>query len=110
MDRQRIAFIGLGTMGLPMAENLMAAGFRVVGFDLSARSCEGFKASGGSIATSAAGAAEGVDLVIAMLPNADNVRDALFGGDGAAQAMSREAVFINMSTILHRRRTRSALR
>jgi 4-hydroxybutyrate dehydrogenase/sulfolactaldehyde 3-reductase len=100
MDRQRIAFIGLGTMGLPMAENLVAAGFRVTGFDLSPRACESLRATGGVIANSAAAAAEGADLVIAMLPNASNVRDALFGGDGAAGTMSRDAVFINMSTII----------
>lgn len=97
---KRIGFVGLGTMGLPMAENLASAGFQVAGHDLAARPGQQLAAAGGSIASSAAAAAEGADIVITMLPNASHVREALFGPHGIAETLSRDAVFINMSTIL----------
>jgi 4-hydroxybutyrate dehydrogenase/sulfolactaldehyde 3-reductase len=82
-----------------MAENLVKAGFVVTGFDLSGDACRSFKAAGGLIAKSCAGAAEGADLVITMLPNAPHIRTALFGAGGAAETMSSDAIFINMSTV-----------
>jgi len=60
----KIGFIGLGNMGGPMAANLAAGGYRVVGFDLTAPMPAGVTA-----ATSAAEAARGADVVITMLPN-----------------------------------------
>jgi 4-hydroxybutyrate dehydrogenase/sulfolactaldehyde 3-reductase len=100
MAAQTIGFIGLGTMGLPMAENLVKAGFRVAGFDLSSKACQALAAAGGTVAASCAAAAKDADIVITMLPNASHVREAVLGKDGAAETMSRDAVFINMSTIL----------
>lgn len=101
MARQkRIGFIGLGTMGLPMAENLVSAGFEVVGFDLAHAACQALKASGGAVAASAAAAAEGADIAITMLPNAPHVRGALLGPLGIADTLGKDAVFVNMSTIL----------
>nr|WP_282568577.1 sulfolactaldehyde 3-reductase [Bosea sp. 124] len=99
-QEKRIGFVGLGTMGLPMAENLVSAGFRVTGFDLAPRACQALSASGGSIAASAAAAADGADIVIAMLPNASHVRGALLGPLGISDTLGKDAVFINMSTIL----------
>lgn len=99
-QQKRIGFVGLGTMGLPMAENLASAGFKVVGFDISAKATQQLSASGGFVAGSAAEAADGADIVIAMLPNATHVRTALFGALGVADTLGKDAVFINMSTIL----------
>jgi 4-hydroxybutyrate dehydrogenase / sulfolactaldehyde 3-reductase len=96
---RRIGFVGLGTMGLPMAENLVKAGFQVIGFDISKDARRAFKASG-ALASNCAEAAREADLVITMLPNASHVRSVLFGPNGAAEVMSPSAVFINMSTIL----------
>ena len=59
----KIGFIGLGNMGAPMAQNLIAAGHEVTGFDLAARP------EGMPMAASAAEAAKGADVVITMLPN-----------------------------------------
>ncbi|MFD8495404.1 2-hydroxy-3-oxopropionate reductase [Amycolatopsis sp. NPDC059657] len=61
-------FIGLGIMGLPMASNLVTAGFEVTGFDLNADSVAKFAAAGGKTAGSIAEAIDGADLVITMLP------------------------------------------
>jgi 3-hydroxyisobutyrate dehydrogenase len=69
----KIAFIGLGNMGGPMAGNLAKAGYRVAGFDLSSVSCEAAKAEGCSIAASAAAAVEGADVIVTMLPMGKHV-------------------------------------
>ena len=60
----KIGFIGLGNMGGPMASNLVKAGHDVTGFDLHAPMPDGVHA-----AISAAGAAQGAEVVITMLPN-----------------------------------------
>lgn len=69
----KIAFIGLGNMGGPMAANLVKAGYSVAGFDLVQASCDAAKQEGVSIATSAKDAASGVDVVITMLPAGKHV-------------------------------------
>jgi 3-hydroxyisobutyrate dehydrogenase len=63
-----ISFIGLGNMGGPMSANLVKAGHRVVGFDLSAECCRGAEAQGVEIAPSAKASLSGADTVITMLP------------------------------------------
>ena len=68
----RVAFIGLGNMGAPMASNLAKAGFDVVGFDLSQSArvaAEGFE-----VADSTEHAVEGADAVVTMLPNGEALR------------------------------------
>lgn len=69
----RIAFIGLGNMGGPMARNLHAAGFPVVGFDLVADAVDAASAAGIEVAGTAADAAAGADAVITMLPSGAHV-------------------------------------
>lgn len=64
----RIAFIGLGNMGGPMAANLVKAGHQVTGFDLSAASLEAARAAGITVAASAAAAVTGAEVIITMLP------------------------------------------
>jgi 3-hydroxyisobutyrate dehydrogenase len=68
-----IAFIGLGNMGGPMAGNLVAAGHVVNGFDLMAPSCDMARASGVTIAESAAAAVRDANVVITMLPAGTHV-------------------------------------
>ena len=60
----KIAFIGLGNMGAPMAANLIAAGHELTGFDTA-----GIEVEGAAQASSGAAAAKGADVVITMLPN-----------------------------------------
>lgn len=69
-----IAFIGLGNMGGPMAGNLVKAGHAVLGFDLSAASCEAAQGEGVSIAASAVEAVRGADVIVTMLPAGKHVR------------------------------------
>ncbi|MFZ4409275.1 MAG: 3-hydroxyisobutyrate dehydrogenase [Paracraurococcus sp.] len=95
----RIGFVGLGNMGLPMARNLLKAGHQVAGFDLAAPALAAFAAAGGTEAASAAGAAEGAEFVITMLPAGRHVRDAVLGAGGIAAAAPAGAILVDCSTI-----------
>jgi len=64
----RVAFVGLGNMGGPMAANLVKAGHAVTGFDLSPQSCEAARAAGATIAASAREAAADAEAIVTMLP------------------------------------------
>lgn len=100
MQKHRIAFLGLGAMGLPMARNLASGGHAVAGYDLNPQAVQALVQAGGQAAASAREAAAGAGLVITMLPTAAHVEAALDGPDGALQGMDGQALFINMSTIL----------
>lgn len=92
-----IAFIGLGNMGGPMAANLVKAGHAVIGFDLVAEALAQAKAAGVTIATDAAGAVAGADVVITMLPGGAHVLGAY--RDGLLAAAAPGTLFIDSSTI-----------
>ncbi len=87
----KIGFIGLGNMGAPMAQNLVAAGHQVTGFDTATPMPEGVNA-----ATSAANAAKGQDVVITMLPNGAILRAV---ADEIIPAMAPGAGFVDCSTV-----------
>jgi 3-hydroxyisobutyrate dehydrogenase len=70
----RVAFIGLGNMGGPMAANLVAAGHNVRGFDLVAALRDDAKAAGVEIATSGVEAVRDADAIVTMLPAGKHVR------------------------------------
>ncbi|KPA95057.1 NAD(P)-binding domain-containing protein, partial [Pseudomonas asplenii] len=78
----KIAFIGLGNMGAPMARNLIKAGHSLNLFDLNQTVLKELAALGGTISTSPKAAAEGSELVITMLPAAAHVRSVWLGEDG----------------------------
>jgi 3-hydroxyisobutyrate dehydrogenase-like beta-hydroxyacid dehydrogenase len=93
---ERIAFLGLGIMGLPMARNLREAGFDVV---LWNRTREKAERLGEPIAASPAEAASAADTVITMVPDSPQVEAVLFGDGGAAEGMREHTLAIDMSTI-----------
>lgn len=99
----KIAFIGLGNMGLPMAKNLVKAGFEVTGFDLSAAALQALEAAGGKTAGSAAQAASGAQVVVSMLPAAAHVKSLYLGGGQAGEGLLAQlapgALVIDSSTI-----------
>ncbi len=68
-----VAFIGLGNMGGPMAANLVAAGHRVTGCDLSAAAVEAARARGIVIAATPAAAVQGAEIIVTMLPAGSHV-------------------------------------
>jgi 4-hydroxybutyrate dehydrogenase/sulfolactaldehyde 3-reductase len=96
---KKVAFIGLGLMGLSMARNIIKAGHTVVGFDREASQMQLHVANGGEIADSAALATAGADFVITMLPVGSIVTSAIFGEQGIAETLADDAIFIDMSTI-----------
>ncbi|SEO13957.1 3-hydroxyisobutyrate dehydrogenase [Palleronia pelagia] len=87
----KIAFIGLGNMGLPMALNLARAGHDVTGFDVAGVTSDAFASAG-----SAAEAARGAAVVITMLPNGDILRAV---ADEVIPAMDQGAVLLDCSTV-----------
>ena len=98
----KIAFIGLGNMGAPMAANLVGAGHRVRVFDLVADAVEQLVSTGALAAESAADAATDVDYVISMLPAGQHV-EALYTGAadalGLFSVLDSDTIVIDSSTI-----------
>lgn len=92
-----IAFVGLGAMGAPMAENLVKRQFRVTGFDMRESAREALVVAGGHAAESAAAAAAGAEALVLMVVNAAQARVVLFEG-GALEALAPGAVVILMAT------------
>ena len=92
-----IAFIGLGSMGLPMAENLLARGFAVRGFDVRAQALEGLEQAGGIRKGGPAEAAAGADLLVLMVVSAVQAEAVLFG-EGALEALPEGGVVALMAT------------
>jgi 3-hydroxyisobutyrate dehydrogenase len=93
----RIAFIGLGNMGLPMAKNLLAAGHELTGFDLVSSVLEELTKAGGTATPSANEALCGAEVVITMLPEGSHVRDVY--GSSVIPGAPAGALLIDCSTI-----------
>jgi betaine-aldehyde dehydrogenase len=96
---KRIGFIGLGTMGLPMAGNLLAAGHTLRVYDVDASRGPLLEARGAVNCGSAGQAAAGADVVISMLPASGHVLAAMLGAEGAVEHLRPGATVIEMSTI-----------
>ena len=79
---RRIAFIGLGTMGGPMAAHLAQAGFDLRGHDIDPGKGAALAKAGGTSCASIAEACEGADMAITILPRDEHVRDAVLGPGG----------------------------
>jgi L-threonate 2-dehydrogenase len=92
-----IAFVGLGTMGLPMAETLIKRQMRVVGFDTRPAPIAALEAMGGTGAKSAVGAAKGAGVLVLMVMTADQAEAVLFDG-GALAALAPGASIILTAT------------
>ena len=92
-----IAFIGLGSMGTPMARNLMSAGFPLAGYDLNSNAVAAFAANGGKPAVTSQAAAAGADAVILMVVNAAQAEQALFEG-GVLDALAPAGTVVLMAT------------
>jgi len=98
----KIAFIGLGNMGGPMALNLHKAGHTLSAFDLSAEACKKFAAAGLPIAKSAAETVAGAEVVISMLPASAHVEGLFLGGagkPGLLDSIQAGTLVIDSSTI-----------
>lgn len=95
----KIAFIGLGNMGAPMARNLLKAGHQLQLFDLNTTILNELAALGGRISESPKHAAQGAELVITMLPAAAHVRSVYLGDDGVLAGIGSGVPAVDCSTI-----------
>ena len=94
-----IGFIGLGTMGGPMALNIVKGGYKVKGFDIDETLVKYHSKNNGIVAKTASEAALDTDILFTMLPNSDHVKSALFDKNGAIESLKKGSIVIDMSTI-----------
>ena len=95
----KIAFIGLGNMGGPMAINLHKAGHSVKAFDLSADALAKVKAEGVQIAASAQDAVQGAEAIVTMLPASQHVEGLFLGNGNLLASIAKGTLVIDSSTI-----------
>jgi 3-hydroxyisobutyrate dehydrogenase len=95
----RIGFIGLGNMGMPMAQNLIKAGHTVEGVDVNPVAVEKLKSAGGAAVETAKIAAARADVVITMLPSGKEVREVYLGAGGIIEDANPGTLLIDCSTI-----------
>jgi 3-hydroxyisobutyrate dehydrogenase-like beta-hydroxyacid dehydrogenase len=97
--RERIGFIGLGAMGLPMVRNILKSGYSVTVYDIVADKINEAAAAGAGPAASCKAVAEQSDIVISIVPAAAHVKAAMLGRDGVIEGIAPGSTVIEMSTI-----------
>lgn len=97
--KEKIGFIGLGAMGLPMCKNVIKKGYPVTAFDIVSKRLDELVASGAARADSARGVAERSDIVITMVPSSPHAREAILGKEGVIHGVKAGSIVIDMSTI-----------
>lgn len=96
---KRVAFLGLGVMGYPMAAHLSAAGHTVTVYNRTGEKAERWvKTFGGTAAATPKEAATGADIVFACVGNDDDLRSVVYGENGALAGMKADAVFVDHTT------------
>jgi 3-hydroxyisobutyrate dehydrogenase-like beta-hydroxyacid dehydrogenase len=97
---KKISYLGLGTMGIGMASNILKAGYQVTVWDRTAEKCEPFARKGARVAKTPADAVRDTDLVMYSLSNDDAVEKVVFGEDGILSAITAGHIAVDMSTVL----------
>ncbi len=96
---EKVAFLGLGVMGFPMAGHLAKAGYAVTVYNRTAAKSAAWTAKhGGAAAPTPAAAAKDAAIVFACVGNDDDLRAITFGPDGAFSGMAKGAVFVDHTT------------
>lgn len=96
----RVAFLGLGVMGFPMAGHLAAAGHEVTVYNRTAAKAEAWSSRHkGRHATTPRAAAKGAEFVLACVGNDDDLRQVCTGEDGAFAGMAKGAIFVDHTTV-----------
>ena len=95
----RIGFIGLGNMGLPMAQNLIKACHAVTGLDVARAQVDKLAAAGGTAAADIKSAVSRAEIVVTMLPAGQQVREVYLGANGVLAAVAPNTLLIDCSTI-----------
>lgn len=95
----KVAFIGLGVMGYPMAGHLKAAGHDVTVYNRTRAKADAWAAQhGGTAVDTPAQAADGAEFVFACVGNDDDLRSVTIGADGAFETVGKDAVFVDHTT------------
>src|SRR5690349_14551913 len=94
-----VGFIGLGTMGAPMARNILKKGHRLIVADVVPEAVASLAAAGATPAATPRDVAAASEIVITMLPDAPDVERVALGADGIAAGIRAGSVYIDMSTI-----------
>ena len=96
----KLAFLGMGVMGAPMAGHLLKAGHEVTVYNRTAAKAQDWVTEhGGAMATTPRAAAEGADFVMACVGNDDDLRSVCLGEDGAFAGMGSGTVFVDHTTV-----------
>ena len=96
---KNIGFIGLGIMGKPMAKNLLKAGYSLTVYDINDVPVKELVEAGAKAATSSKEVAAQNEIIITMLPNSPEVKEAVLGKDGVLDGTKKGTILIDMSSI-----------
>ncbi len=96
---KKIGFIGLGIMGRPMALNLVKAGYALTVYDLNPDPVKALVAAGATEGKSCQDCAERTEVVITMLPNSPEVKEAVLGDKGVLDGVKAGMILVDMSSI-----------
>jgi 2-hydroxy-3-oxopropionate reductase len=96
---KKIGFIGLGIMGKPMARNLLKAGYELAVYDIVPGIADDVVAAGAKAGTSCKDVAARSEVIITMLPNSPEVKEAVLGSDGVLDGAQSGTVLVDMSSI-----------
>lgn len=94
-----LGFVGLGIMGKPMAANLLRGGHRLLVHDIRSEPVRELAALGATECASPAAVASASEIVITMLPNSPEVRQAVLGEKGVLEGAKKDLILIGMSSI-----------
>ena len=96
---RRLAFLGLGVMGYPMAGHLARAGHSVTVYNRTAAKAQAWAAEfGGAAAATPRGAAQGAEIIFACVGNDSDLRSVVLGDEGAFASMGAGTVFVDHTT------------
>ena len=96
---EKIGFIGLGIMGSPMAKNLLKAGYSLTVYDIVPGKIDDAVKAGAQAGSSNKEVAQKSDIVITMLPNSPEVKEAVLGADGVLDGAGPGTILVDMSSI-----------
>lgn len=99
MIRLKIAVIGLGNMGQPIARNVLQAGYELTVYNRTKQKTEELVTEGAQAFDTPRLAAKSADIVITMLADDDSVSTVTFGEDGPLEGLAENGIHISMSTI-----------
>lgn len=95
----RVGFIGLGRMGLPMASNLCRKGFQVSAYDINPAAVKSLEQAGATAAPEIAELAAASDIIVTMLPDSAAVDEVITGANGVLANARAGSVIVDMSTV-----------